>query len=268
MSKVLFNRAPIVIDIELATKVGLHEAIILQQMHYWLELNKEKERNHIEDKYWTYNPISEWQKKFPFLSDHAVRKGLEHLRKEKLLLTGNFNKSRVDRTLWYTIDYKNLEKLMQVVVVQSIDESEEKESKNGEHATNASVENNKCKGQKTTNAPVENNTPIPENNTDINKKNIYIVQSEQLWKMYPNKKGKVDAFKKLPKLIETYGYEQLERCIARYMDELAIEQWKKAQNGSTFFNKGYADYLDDNYCDSKQDQKSKQEDKPKYDIPF
>ena len=37
------------------------------------------------------------------------------------------------------------------------------------------------------------------------------------------------------------------RAIERYKSDLAKEDWRKPQNGSTFFNSGYVDYLDDNY---------------------
>ena len=44
------------------------------------------------------------------------------------------------------------------------------------------------------------------------------------------------------------GYEQLKRCIERYKAELeATGKEKYTQNGSTFFNSGYIDFLDENY---------------------
>lgn len=70
---------------------------------------------------------------------------------------------------------------------------------------------------------------------------------ERLWKQYPNKRGKGqmnDAKKK--KLFET-GEETVERALQRYLNDLSKETWRKAQNGSTFFNSGYIDYLDENY---------------------
>lgn len=39
MSK-LFDIHPLVVDKDIATALGLNEAIILQQVHYWLEINK------------------------------------------------------------------------------------------------------------------------------------------------------------------------------------------------------------------------------------
>jgi hypothetical protein len=40
----------------------------------------------------------------------------------------------------------------------------------------------------------------------------------------------------------------MEQAINRYLTELKKDaSWRKPQNGSTFFNSGYVDYLDENY---------------------
>ena len=85
-----------------------------------------------------------------------------------------------------------------------------------------------------------------------NKKHI-VQQADTVWARYPLKKGKATAIKKIPKLIEQYGYEQLIRCIERYELGLQKETWRKPQNGSTFFNSGYVDYLDENYHEGVSD---------------
>lgn len=91
---------------------------------------------------------------------------------------------------------------------------------------------------------------VHQNNTYNNTFNKYIEQMDLLWTLYPNKKGKDRAYKKLPKLIEQYGYEQLVRCIERYKRDLEKDTWREAQNGSTFFNSGCIDYLDCNFEES------------------
>ncbi|MCH5271602.1 MAG: hypothetical protein J1E83_12775 [Lachnospiraceae bacterium] len=71
---------------------------------------------------------------------------------------------------------------------------------------------------------------------------------ESLWKLYPSKKGKgrVSDTKKLELL--KIGFDEMSRAIERYKVELAKDSdWRKPQNGSTFFNSGYVDYLDQNY---------------------
>ena len=55
------------------------------------------------------------------------------------------------------------------------------------------------------------------------------------------------------KELHKVGYKTLEKCIDRYIAELEKDKdWRKPQNGSTFFNSGYIDYLDENYVPGKQ----------------
>lgn len=70
---------------------------------------------------------------------------------------------------------------------------------------------------------------------------------ERLWQMYPLKKGKgkVSEAQKL-KLLKI-GFDELERAIGRYKQYVDSVEYLSYQNGSTFFNSGYIDYLDVNY---------------------
>ena len=71
---------------------------------------------------------------------------------------------------------------------------------------------------------------------------------ERIWKLYPNKKGKGQVSDAKKKALYAIGYDELSRAIDRYQKELQKDKdWRKPQNGSTFFNSGYVDYLDANY---------------------
>ena len=70
---------------------------------------------------------------------------------------------------------------------------------------------------------------------------------EKVWKLYPNKKGKGQVSDAKKKVLYGLGYEAIEQAIDRYLNELKKDDWRKPQNGSTFFNSGYVDYLDGNY---------------------
>jgi|GEM_PF-1638116 Tfp pilus assembly protein PilE len=92
---------------------------------------------------------------------------------------------------------------------------------------------------------------ITNTNTNIKSSSNDEQLAEKLWGLYPSKIGKGKVIKKLPKLIKEYSYEQLENCINRY--KLNVEKQRfnfkdlRYQNGSTFFNTGFIDYLDQNY---------------------
>lgn len=71
---------------------------------------------------------------------------------------------------------------------------------------------------------------------------------ERLWKQYPNKRGKGQVSDTKKKTLYEIGEEKIERALKRYLDDLSKDSsWRKPQNGSTFFNSGYVDYLDENY---------------------
>ena len=95
-----------------------------------------------------------------------------------------------------------------------------------------------------------------EIDTEIDKKNSAKQPSkadvnaffESIWELYPVKKGKASVSDTKRKALFKIGYEQMERAINRYLTELKKDaSWRKPQNGSTFFNSGYVDYLDENF---------------------
>ena len=91
----------------------------------------------------------------------------------------------------------------------------------------------------------------------LSNENNYLEHFEKVWKLYPNKKGKGKLTSSKTKLKKIYQLgDELIRCIDRYKD--SKEEWKKWQDGSTFFNSGYVDYLDQNYTEMK-DNKSIEE---------
>jgi len=82
------------------------------------------------------------------------------------------------------------------------------------------------------------------NKTKPNKKDIDAL-FESVWLLYPNKKGKGQVSDTQKKKLCAVGYDQLSQCIERYRSNKP--DWQAYQNGSTFFNSGYVDYLDENY---------------------
>ncbi len=108
----LIDESPLVILPSLVKAIGANEAIVLQQIHYWLDINKKANRNYYDGKYWTYNTYEGWHEEFFWLSESTVRRVLAELAKKGLLIKGNYNKSKFDRTNWYTINYDEVNKLL------------------------------------------------------------------------------------------------------------------------------------------------------------
>jgi len=108
VSKLLLDESPLLILPTLAELIGLHEAIVLQQVHYWVEINTKAQKNLKDDFYWTYNSYQAWQLQFPFWTLRAIKGIIARLESQGLLITGNFNKAKFDRTKWYRIDHERL----------------------------------------------------------------------------------------------------------------------------------------------------------------
>lgn len=90
-------------DVEIATKYGIAEAILLKHIWFWCTRNRERQKNFHNDTYWMYYPLREFQKNFCYLKPSKIRSALEKLEKEGLIITGNFNQKAMDRTKWYAV---------------------------------------------------------------------------------------------------------------------------------------------------------------------
>jgi len=84
-------------------------------------------------------------------------------------------------------------------------------------------------------------------NENINKTTKKDIDSffEELWKLYPLKKGKAKIKDSQKLILYGIGIDELLRAITRYDGEVTDKTY--LQHGSTFFNGGYLDYIDANY---------------------
>ena len=106
MLNIFYNIEPKVINTELACAIGLNEAIVLQQLHYWIEKNKATGSNYRDGHYWTYGTIQGYRDRdFRFWSFNTVKRTITRLLELGFLIKGNYNKKKMDHTGWYTIDY-------------------------------------------------------------------------------------------------------------------------------------------------------------------
>jgi hypothetical protein len=107
-SNLLIPEPPLQVLPTLAVMIGLNEAITIQQLHYWLKLS-----GHMFDgRLWIYNSYEDWQRQFPFWSAHTIKRTFIALEKNGLILSEKkFNKIKIDRTKWYSIDYLALKKM-------------------------------------------------------------------------------------------------------------------------------------------------------------
>lgn len=105
MSNLLINEPPLQVLPSLAVKIGLGEAIIVQQIHYWSQRAKV-----LDDGFtWVYNTIPEWNKQFPFWSERTIFSMLKKLREAGILIAERKSDNPWNQTLYYRLNYEKLD---------------------------------------------------------------------------------------------------------------------------------------------------------------
>lgn len=107
-----FNEEPyIVLDVAMGKLLGVEKAIILRKIYGWLKYNiqkridPKKDKNFHSGKYWCFNSLADWENDIQVLDKYRIRRHLKALEADGWIQTGNFNKRRSDKTIWYTIDW-------------------------------------------------------------------------------------------------------------------------------------------------------------------
>lgn len=101
----LLKVKPLVISPALAQRIGLNEAIVLQQICYWLEDTTSGVEH--DGKRWIYNTIEDWNEQFPWWSSDTVKRALTSLKKSGLIYVEQLKKTQHDRTNFYAINHAN-----------------------------------------------------------------------------------------------------------------------------------------------------------------
>lgn len=92
------------LDPEMAKIVGVNAALIYQKICHYCRYHEDEGTNFHDGLHWSYNTHAGMQKQFTYLTVRQIRTALEKLLKSKAIVSGNYNKFKNDRTLWYAIN--------------------------------------------------------------------------------------------------------------------------------------------------------------------
>jgi hypothetical protein len=90
-------------EVEEAIKYGIEEAILLNNIRFWLAKNKANQSHSHDGYYWTYNSAAAFVELFPYMTTRSITRYLKNLCDAGVLMSGNYNEIKYDRKLWYTI---------------------------------------------------------------------------------------------------------------------------------------------------------------------
>ena len=121
-SSLLIPESPLTVLPGLAVRIGLNEAIFLQQVQYWIS----REAGFLDEygRRWIYNTVKQWRDQFPFWSESTIKRTIRSLEEQNVVIStmiGNqFNKTKA-----YTIDYDRIEELSENIVHEQVRSSME-----------------------------------------------------------------------------------------------------------------------------------------------
>ena len=100
-------------DTFLATKYGVNEAILLNNFIFWISKNEANRKHFHDGRYWTYNSVRAFSELFPFWSEKQIRTTIASLERQGVLLKGNYNEQKYDRSLWYAFTDEFVKSILQ-----------------------------------------------------------------------------------------------------------------------------------------------------------
>jgi hypothetical protein len=88
-------------DIDHARLYGIPEAIIIHNFSFWINRNRANGTHQHDGHTWLYNSVKALGTLFPYMTGDKIRRALESLEAQGVLLTGFYNARPGDRTKWF-----------------------------------------------------------------------------------------------------------------------------------------------------------------------
>lgn len=111
MSNLLISEAPLIVLPSLANAIGLNEALVLQQIHFWIS----QSNNEYDGHKWMYRTDQQWINEFSFWSESTMRRAVTSLKKAGLVrvekLARHFGGNSFDQKKYYTVIYSAVDSL-------------------------------------------------------------------------------------------------------------------------------------------------------------
>lgn len=99
-------------NVDVAKDYGILEAIFINNLAYWVTLNMRNDTHYYEGRYWVFYTRKALSELFPYASEKQMRRVTDKLTEEGIIVKGNFNALKYDRTLWYSFTDKGIELLV------------------------------------------------------------------------------------------------------------------------------------------------------------
>jgi hypothetical protein len=92
----------------IAVAYGINTAIFVQQLSQWTFLNLVNKHNIHDGLCWSFNTLEAYEDIFPYWTRRQLETVISNAVKDGLVIKGNYNKHKYDRTCWYALTHKGL----------------------------------------------------------------------------------------------------------------------------------------------------------------
>lgn len=221
-------------DVDLATELGDPVlAILVHHFQFWIKANAMEGRNFHDGRTWMFQSYKNLSIQFPYLSIQQIERLIIKLVKMKIIIKGNYNKTKYDRTLWYAF----------------VDEAKftifRQEKAKEQNSTNVSEPQNNISSKnvnilpKSRDATPQIEGPIPDHNKDHNKERKVYQRNPELagslpradfQKRYKREENVETTEEEHKKLVQAHGEEKTKRFYKILSDwklDTPKSKWKK-----------------------------------------
>ena len=98
-------------NVQFAKDYGIEEAILIENLYFWIAKNVANGKHKHERRYWTYNSAKAFAELFPYINETKIYRVLAHLEDVEFIIKGKFSQDKHDRTNWYSFSDKGLSRL-------------------------------------------------------------------------------------------------------------------------------------------------------------
>ena len=227
-------------NINIATKYGVHSAIILDNLNYWITKNQANEQHFYDGHYWTYNSKKAFAELFPYMTERQIDYALKKLIDDGIIITGKYNTNKYNQTLWYAITNFGYS------ILQNCEMEQTNLSNQNDKIVECNTNNKQAdiKQQIITTNNKENpytEKPFTENPSTVNvsNKNVQIEQEfEEVWKIYPRKEDKKKAFSAYKTARKKASFDEIKKGVETYSNHIRVSNTDKRyiKLGATYFN--------------------------------
>lgn len=82
---------------------------MIYNLAFWIRKNEANGKHYHDGRHWTYNSMEAFSRLFPFWTAKQVRRILSSLVEQGVIVTGNYNENRFDKTAWYAFSDNYIE---------------------------------------------------------------------------------------------------------------------------------------------------------------